>query len=60
MGLLNGRVIGIWSYARRGKGLSLEVELFEKLSKTIHAQIEEEAASLGGFLETSWEIRFSR
>ncbi len=40
--------------------MSLEVELFEKLSKAIHAKIEEEAASLGGFLETSWEIKFSK
>ncbi len=60
MVLLNGRVIGIWSYTRRGKGLSLKVELFEKLSKTIRASIEEEAESLGGFLETAWEIKFSR
>jgi uncharacterized protein YcaQ len=57
--LLNGRVIGVWSYARRGKGLLFEVELFEKLSKTIRARIEEEAASLGDFLEMPWEIQFS-
>lgn len=58
--LLNGRVIGIWSYTRRRKGLSLEIELFERRSKTIHARIEEEAASLGGFLETSCEIKLSK
>lgn len=47
--LLNGRVIGVWS-ARQGKGSSLEIGLFEKASKTTHAKIEEEAASLGAFL----------
>lgn len=51
--LLNGRVIGIWSYTRRGKQFSLEIKPFEKFSKTINARIEEEAASLGDFLETA-------
>jgi hypothetical protein len=55
--LLNGRIIGIWSYTRRGKQLSLEVEPFERFPKTIHAGIEEEAASLGDFLETAWEVK---
>jgi hypothetical protein len=58
--LLNGRVIGVWSYTRRGKRWSLEIEPFEKFSKSIRAKIEEEATSLGDFLETSWEIKFSK
>jgi uncharacterized protein YcaQ len=58
--LLNGRIIGIWSYTRRAKQLSLEIEPFEKFSKTVHAKIEAEAASLGGFLETAWEVKFHR
>lgn len=56
--LLNGRVVGVWSYTRGGKRLSLKVEPFERFSKTIRARIEEKAASLGDFLETSWEIKF--
>jgi hypothetical protein len=58
--LLNGRVIGIWSYTRRGKVLSLKIEPFEKFPKIIHAKIEEESASLGSFLETSWEVKTMR
>ncbi len=58
--LLNGRIIGTWSYPRRGKRMSLEVRLFEKGSKMIRARIEEEAASLGRFLETSWEVKFNK
>lgn len=58
--LLNGRVIGTWSHARRSKSLLLEVKLFEKPSKTICARIGEEAASLGRFLETSWQVKYSR
>lgn len=58
--LLNGRVIGVWSYTRGGKRLSLKVEPFERFSKTIRARIEEKAASLGDFLETSLEIKFGK
>ena len=58
--LLNGRVIGVWSYTRRGKRWSLEIEPFEKLSKIICTEIEEEAIRMGDFLETSWEITFSQ
>jgi len=58
--LLDGRVIGIWSYQRRGKNWLLEIVPFEKFSKTIQAKIAAEAASLGKFLETSWEIKFNK
>ncbi len=58
--LLNGRIIGGWSYTRNGKQLSLQIEPFEKFSKTIHAGIEEEAASLGDFWETAWEIKYNK
>ncbi len=57
--LLDGRVAGIWSYQRRGKNWLWEIEPFEKFSKPIQAKIEAEAASLGEFLETSWEIELT-
>ncbi len=56
--LLNGRAIGVWSYTRKGQRLALIVEPFKRFSKSIRAKIEEKAASLGDFLETSWEIKF--
>lgn len=58
--LLDGRIIGIWSYTRRAQRWLLEIAPFEKFSKRLRAQIEEEAASLGKFLETRWEIKFSK
>lgn len=58
--LLNGRIIGVWSYTRHGKQLSLEIAPFEKFPQTLHAKIAEEVASLGDFLETSWEIKFNK
>src|SRR5439155_15512066 len=58
--LLNGRVIGTWSYARRGKRVSLEVAPFENLSRLIRTRVEGEAAGLGDLLETPWEINFRK
>jgi uncharacterized protein YcaQ len=55
--LLNGRVIGIWSHAQKGKRLSVEIKPFTRFSKMLRAKIEAEAASLGNFLEASWEIK---
>jgi uncharacterized protein YcaQ len=48
--LLNGRVIGIWAWARRGKRSSFEMEMFAKVSRDIRAKIDEEAARLKNFL----------
>lgn len=56
--LFNGKVIGVWSHIRRGQRLILEIKSFEKSTKTIRSKIEEEAASLGKFLEASFEIKF--
>jgi len=58
--LWNGKAIGTWSSARRGKRLSLQIEPFEKFSRMMRARIEEEAAGWGSFLETPWEIQFGQ
>ncbi|HLF19552.1 MAG TPA: winged helix DNA-binding domain-containing protein, partial [Bacteroidota bacterium] len=58
--LLNGKVIGIWSHKRRGEGLVLDITPFQKFSQTIRAKVEQEAASLGKFLETICRIRYGR
>jgi len=58
--LLDGRVIGTWSHARGSKGLTFEVKLFQKLNGAIRGQIEEEAASLGKFLDAPWKIKMTR
>lgn len=57
--LLNGRVAGIWSSRRQGKKLSIEIEAFEKLAKSIRATIGEEAESLAEFLNQAATIRFT-
>jgi uncharacterized protein YcaQ len=55
--LCQGSVIGVWSHQLRGKHLSLRIEPFEKLSRKNNAKIEEEAASLAGFWESSWDMK---
>lgn len=56
--LLNGRVVGTWSYRRHGKRLSLEAVPFAHFSRMIRTRIEEQAARLGSFLESPWDIEF--
>lgn len=58
--LLNGRVVGLWAYTRRGKRLFVSIEPLGRFSKMIKEKIEEEVLSLGCFLETSWEINFGK
>lgn len=58
--LLDGRVIGTWAHKRSAKKLSVEVRPLEKPSRAIRAAIEAEAASLGDFLETSWQVKYAR
>ena len=55
--LLDGRIIATWSSTRRGKGMILEVQPFEKISKAVRAGIEQKAASWGAFLETYCEMK---
>lgn len=56
--LLNGRVAGIWSSRRQGKTLSIEIEAFGKLTKSVRATIGEEAEGLAKFLDQAAAIRF--
>jgi uncharacterized protein YcaQ len=51
--LLDGRVIGIWSIGKKGKASSLDVELFEKVSKSLRSRIDREVESLSTFLATA-------
>ncbi len=55
--LIDGRVAGIWSHARKGGKLSVEVTPFEKFPKKVRARIEEEAASLARFLDSSLALK---
>jgi hypothetical protein len=54
--LLNGEVVAIWSHTRRAKTLSIEIEPLRPVPRKICSLIEEEATSLGAFLEASTEV----
>jgi len=51
--LINGKIAGIWSCARKGKALALEAEFFEKPPRRLLTKIHDEAESLGKFLNAS-------
>lgn len=48
--LVNGRMMGIWKHEQKGRAVCVEVEPFEKLSRSARAHIEEEAERLATFL----------
>ncbi len=48
--LVDGRVAGIWSLARRGQRASLDVQFFTKLARPVADTLEEEKAALLDFL----------
>ncbi|MCI4344656.1 MAG: winged helix DNA-binding domain-containing protein, partial [Thermoplasmata archaeon] len=58
--LVDGRVAGVWSHARKGSRLSVQVEPFENVAKEVQRRIREEVATLANFLgATEATTRFS-
>ena len=57
--LVNGRVAGVWSHARRGKVLQVTVELFDKLSRPQYAVIEERAVDVARYLDSNLELAYT-
>jgi len=49
--LVDGRIAGVWSYARKGKRLAVRVEPFTRLGPSIRSAIHDEAEDLGRFLD---------
>ncbi|HEV2992169.1 MAG TPA: winged helix DNA-binding domain-containing protein [Candidatus Angelobacter sp.] len=54
--LVNGKIAGIWSCAKKGKTLSFKAELFKKPPRSQRAGIHDEAEKLSGFLGGSVSI----
>jgi uncharacterized protein YcaQ len=56
--LFAGRVMGVWSHERRGKGLHINVEPFIKMTTAIRDGIGAEATDLARFLGGTSEVAF--
>jgi uncharacterized protein YcaQ len=56
--LIDGAVVGVWSYKPQGKRIVVTIEPFGKLSRKERTGIEYEAESLAGFFESELEISF--
>ncbi len=56
--LIDGKVIGVWSYKMQGRTLLIQIEPFAKLSRAIRGAIEQEAAALGVFFDRPHTIEF--
>jgi hypothetical protein len=56
--LVNGRMVGVWRQARKGRRLLVELEPFGRLAAWARAQLEAEAVRLAAFLDCGLELRF--
>ena len=57
--LINGRIAGVWSHRKRGKRLQVSIEPFYRLSRSQRAAIEERAAGIAAFLDSSLELAYT-
>jgi len=57
--LVNGKAQGVWNYKKKGKHLHITIEPFNKISKNIKKQIEEETTRLARFYKTICELAFT-
>ena len=58
--LVNGIVVGVWSYEPKGKRLEVVISPFRSVEKSVRAAIEERAESLGQFFSREALISFSK
>ena len=58
--LVNGIVVGVWSYAPKGKRLEVVVSPFRSIAKSVRTAIEERAASLGKFFAREAAVAFTK
>ena len=56
--LLDGAVIGVWTYKRKSQKLQVSVEPFVKLATAVRAAIAQEAEALAAFFNTNVDISF--
>lgn len=54
--LVNGRMVGVWKHARKGRRLLVEIEPFGKLPAWARKQLEAEAERLAEFLDGELEL----
>lgn len=57
--LINGRIAGVWSHRQRRKRLQVSIEPFCRLSRSQRAAIEERAAGIAEFFESSLELTYT-
>jgi uncharacterized protein YcaQ len=55
--LIDGRAAGVWSHERKGRTVSIRVEAFRPLPRTVRSRIVDEANDLGRFLGAE-DVRF--
>jgi uncharacterized protein YcaQ len=58
--LVNGRMVGVWRYERKGRRLRVEIERFSGSPSWARPQLEAETERLAAFLGGELELRWAR
>lgn len=54
--LMNGAIVGVWRYTRKGKQLVVELSPFDPLDDKVHAMVIDEAHDIGRFFGLSTTV----
>jgi hypothetical protein len=54
----NGRMVGVWKHARKGRRFQVEIEPFGRLAAWARTQLDAEAERLAAFLGGALELRW--
>jgi len=57
--LVDGRIVGVWSYELGGGRVAVEVEPFERVGADVRTAVESEAERLGAFLGAAAELHWA-
>jgi hypothetical protein len=55
--MMNGAIVGVWRYTRKGKRLIVELSPFDPLDGEVHAMVIDEAHDVGRFFDIPVIVR---
>ena len=56
--LVNGRMVGVWKHARKGRRVLVELAPFGRVARGARAELESEAERLAAFLGCELELAY--
>ena len=55
--VVDGRIVGVWSYRRTGRRLAVQISPFVRLTRRVRSAVAVEAERLAKFLDAELELK---